>query len=150
MWDFSSDSWSVIHAAVMARGNDGYADMNETVDGLTVFTTGSNIRAGGEAPNRYFQPNGAGRVPDRRLFFFTAQGSGTLKVTSSNTSDGADETRMVNVQIGEDTTTLQSKSGGAPSSAPVTNTFEVNASAGQTVYVFPGAGLRFYRIEWVM
>ncbi len=147
-WDFSAPAWDALHAAVMAKGNDGFPDMNETIEGLNIFTTASNIRAGGEVPDRYFQPNGGGRIPDRRLFSFTAPSSGTLSVTTSNTGGTADDTRMVVVQVGDDAATEQRKAGATGGLTAVTNNFDLNVTAGQTVYIYPSNGLRFYKIEY--
>ena len=142
-WNFSDPAWASTIEAVAAKGSDGSTDLDVTIDGLRVLAGDENIRAGSNDAGSYFQPNGGGST-EARVFSFTAPASGTLTVVASNTGGSQDDTRFVTVNQNG---TESSQIGGAPSSSPVTLTFEIEG--GIPTYIYPtGNGLRFYSIEF--
>lgn len=146
-WNFSDAAWASTIEAVAAKGSDGSTDLDVTIDGLRVLAGGKNIRAGSNDAGSYFQPNGGGST-EERVFSFTAPASGTLTVVTSNTGSSAATGRLVKVQVGADASTEQSGEGATGGSDPVTNTFNLTLAGGETIYVYPSSGLRFYSIAF--
>ncbi len=144
VWDFSTPDWV---AKLVEIGTSNKSDVDITVEGLSVLSGGSTIKASDTTAGQYYiQPGGKGTATSR-YFKFTAPGSGTLKVWSSNTGGSADDTRKVAVQQGEDASTLVEKSGGSPSGeAPTENEFTVEE--GEVRIWASGNALRFYKFEY--
>lgn len=144
VWDFASEAWI---AKLVEIGTSNNSNVDITVDGLSVLSGGGTIKASDTTAGQYYiQPGGKGDA-NKRYFKFTAPGSGTLKVWSSNTGGSADETRKVAVQQGEDATTLVEKVGGSPSGeAPTENVFTVEE--GEIRIWASGNALRFYKFEY--
>lgn len=144
VWDFASEAWI---AKLVEIGTSNNSNVDITVDGLSVLSGGGTIKASDTTAGQYYiQPGGKGNA-NQRYFKFTAPGSGTLKVWSSNTGGSADETRKVAVQQGEDATTLVEKVGGSPSGeAPTENVFTVEE--GEIRIWASGNALRFYKFEY--
>ncbi len=144
VWDFASEAWI---AKLVEIGTSNNSNVDITVDGLSVLSGGGTIKASDTTAGQYYiQPGGKGDA-NTRYFKFTAPGSGTLKVWSSNTGGSADETRKVAVQQGEDATTLVEKVGGSPSGeAPTENVFTVEE--GEIRIWASGNALRFYKFEY--
>lgn len=144
VWDFASEAWI---AKLVEIGTSNNANVDITVDGLSVLSGGGTIKASDTTAGQYYiQPGGKGDA-NKRYFKFIAPGSGTLKVWSSNTGGSAEDTRKVAVQQGEDASTLVEKSGGSPSGeAPTENEFTVEE--GEVRIWASGNALRFYKFEY--
>lgn len=146
-WNFSDPAWASTIEAVAAKGSDGSTDLDVTIDGLRVLAGGKNIRAGSNDAGSYFQPNGGGST-EARVFSFTAPASGKLSVVTSNTGSSPATGRLVQIQVGSDAATVQSGEGATGGSETVMNTFDLTLSGGETIYIYPSSGLRFYSIEF--
>lgn len=146
-WNFSDPAWASTIEAVAAKGSDGSTDLDVTIDGLRVLAGGKNIRAGSNDAGSYFQPNGSGSM-DERVFSFTAPASGTVSVVTANTGSSPATGRLVKVQVGSDAATVQSGEGATGGSETVTNTFDLTLAGGETIYIYPSSGLRFYSISF--
>ena len=146
-WNFSDAGFDEIYNYIVGKVGAG-TNFSETWtgewDGLTIATGGSSIRVNtGDDGERFVQMGGAGST-SKRYFLFTPAASGTLTVVASNTGGSQDDTRFVTVNQNG---TESSQIGGAPSSSPVTLTFEIEG--GIPTYIYPtGNGLRFYSIEF--
>ena len=146
-WNFSDAGFDEIYHYIVGKVGAG-TNFSETWtgewDGLTIATGGSSIRVNtGDDGERFVQMGGAGST-SKRYFLFTPAASGTLTVVASNTGGSQDDTRFVTVNQNG---TESSQIGGAPSSSPVTLTFEIEG--GIPTYIYPtGNGLRFYSIEF--
>ena len=140
-WDFSSPAFSDLIARLTAAGSIGLTDLDETIDGLRIFSGGSHFRGGTSSGVSYIQTGGKG----------TASASGKLKVVASNTgSSAATDGRAVTVQIGDDAAGAQSKEAGTGSGDPTTCEFDITVTGETTVYIYSTInGLRFYSIEYV-
>ncbi len=143
-WNFSDDIWETeVFSWLAPLGSDGSKDMDVTVEGLRIVAGGKNIRGYlNEEVGNYLQPNGGGSTTSR-CFSFTAPANGTLRVKVGCTGS-EDLTRMVKVQVGEDGA-VQEQPGGHLE--PTWIEYDIEA-AGQTVYIYPSGGLRFYAIEY--
>ena len=146
-WNFSDPAWASTIEAVAAKGSDGSTDLDVTIDGLRVLAGGKNIRAGSNDAGSYFQPNGSGNT-EERVFSFTAHASGTVSVVTANTGSTPATGRLVKVQVGSDAATVQSGEGATGGSETVTNTFDLTLAGGETIYIYPSSGLRFYSISF--
>lgn len=146
-WNFSDPAWASTIEAVAAKGSDGSTDLDVTIDGLRVLAGGKNIRAGSNDAGSYFQPNGSGNT-EERVFSFTAPASGTVSVVTANTGSTPATGRLVKVQVGSDAATVQSGEGATGGSETVTNTFDLTLAGGETIYIYPSSGLRFYSISF--
>ena len=146
-WNFSDPAWASTIEAVAAKGSDGSTDLDVTIDGLRVLAGGKNIRAGSNDAGSYFQPNGSGSM-EERVFSFTAPASGTVSVVTANTGSSPATGRLVQVQVGSDAATVQSGEGATGGSETVTNTFDLTLVGGETIYIYPSSGLRFYSIAF--
>lgn len=146
-WNFSDPAWASTIEAVAAKGSDGSTDLDVTIDGLRVLAGGKNIRAGSNDAGSYFQPNGSGSM-EERVFSFTAPASGTVSVVTANTGSSPATGRLVQVQVGSDAATVQSGEGATGGSETVTNTFDLTLAGGETIYIYPSSGLRFYSIAF--
>lgn len=144
VWDFSKDPWASNQDVLdlIAVGSTGSTTFDLTLDGLRVYAGGS-LRAG----TGYFQSGGGGNM-NSRCFSFTATSSGTLKVTSSNTSGSEDMSRLVKVQTGDDTANTKEAPGGYASGSQVPVEYNINVSEPTKIYIYPSGGLRFYVIEF--
>ena len=146
-WNFTDAGFDEIYNYIVGKVGAG-TNFSETWtgewDGLTIATGGSSIRVNtGDDGERFVQMGGAGST-SKRYFLFTPAASGTLTVVASNTGGSQDDTRFVTVNQNG---TESSQIGGAPSSSPVTLTFEIEG--GIPTYIYPtGNGLRFYSIEF--
>lgn len=149
-WDFSSPAFSDLIARLTAAGSIGLTDLDETIDGLRIFSGGSHFRGGTSSGVSYIQTGGKGTA-SVRSFSFTASASGKLKVVASNTgSSAATDGRAVTVQIGDDAAGAQSKEAGTGSGDPTTCEFDITVTGETTVYIYSTInGLRFYSIEYV-
>lgn len=145
-WNFSDAGFDEIYNYIVGKVGAG-KDFSETWtgewDGLTIATGGSSIRVNTSNDKRFVQMGGAGST-SKRYFLFTPAASGTLTVVASNTSDAQDDTRFVTVNQNG---TESSQIGGAPSTSPVTLTFEIEGGIPTYIYA-TGSGLRFYSIEF--
>lgn len=145
VWDFSSAEWL---DTLVGIGTSNRTDVDVTVDGLSVISGGGSIKASDTTAGQYYiQPGGKGDA-NKRYFCFTAPGSGTLKVWTSNTGSSEATDRFVAVQQGEDSSTLVEKVGGSPSNAdPTENEFDVQE--GEIRIWASGNALRFYKFEYI-
>lgn len=143
-WNFSDTIWETeVFDWLAPLDSTGSTDMDVTVDGLRVVAGGKNIRGYlNEEVGNYLQPNGGGSIT-QRCFSFTAPANGTLRVKVSCTGT-EDLTRVVKVQVGEEGAVMEQPGGHA---TPTWVEYDIEA-AGQTVYIYPSGGLRFYAIEY--
>ena len=145
VWDFSSDAWKA-ELASKGNANSDITDWVSTVDGLTwtsIQKSKWNTRTIAGETCYYIQAGGKGTTSDR-VFTFTVQHAGKLSVTTTGTSDKADDTRMCTVKVGDSDEV--SKSGGSSQDMLTVNEFDIEAG---DVYVYAtGNALRFFKIEF--
>lgn len=138
-WDFSSTEWQsaledqASSACSETNGNTNVAAWTVAYDGLT-YTSGS--KDGKWSTSGYIQPNGAGSTTTR-YFSFVAEMSGTLTITAASAKTS--EERKVAVKCGTSSEETQG--------CTTQTNLEFDVSAG-TVYIYPKAGIRFYRIKF--
>ena len=153
VWDFSTSAWQDAFSALdlqiaggdaskkVGPGKDLTGDWDITIDGLNFYCKGDKNRYTDTA----LQTGGTGSKT-KRVLTFTTTVTGTLTVVSSNTGkDPASPARNVAVCVDDDTPVT--KSGGAGSATPDTNTFEIS-KAGKVYIYGPDGALRFYKIEF--
>lgn len=145
-WDFSKGEWPNLMNSIIDKESNSYEVSH---DDLLVRAGNSTMKAGKNDNGYYYQMIGAGST-SARVFSFTADYTGTLKVTVSNTSDSQDNNRSVAVRIGSGQEVTQI--GGFKGSEPGVLVYRIEniTTTPQTVYIYPkGNGLRFYKIEFI-
>ena len=146
VWDFSSADWKT-ELASKGGSNSDISNWTSTVDGLTWYSKGKskwNTRTISGTTYTFIQAGGAYSESNGRIFTFTVSNPGTLSVTTTGTSNTADETRMCTVKVG--TGDPESKAGG--SAQDNLRVLEFDIPAGD-VSVYPtGNALRFFKIEF--
>ena len=139
-WNFSSSEWQTVlstnasSACLETNGNTNVDGWSVSYDGLSYTSGGGNGKW--SSANGYIQPNGSGSTT-KRCFSFTAPVSGTLIVTAASASSGNE--RNVAVKCGTSSEVTKG--------CDAKTDMEFDVAAG-TVYVYPKAGLRFYRIKF--
>ena len=135
VWDFSEWQEALQESAPGAKGQN-VSGWTVSVNGLTYTSGGSNGKWDSDSDGDFIQPNGGGSQTVR-VFSFEAPENGRVTVTAKSASSG--NSRDVNVL--DSSNSVQSQSVDAKTEV------EFSVAAG-TVYIYPGAGIRFYKIEY--